>query len=243
VNGETGEFVEAPCQEAYLYDSATGELSCPSCNPSGTASLGRSALRRIKAPGAGPSPLPQPRYLLDSGRLYFDSRESLSLADSNEGVEDVYQYEPEGVGTCERQSGCVSLISAGTGTVDSNLLAVDETGKSAFFTTRDQLVIKDKDELIDLYVAREDGGIPAETETLPGECQGEACQPPVSAPNDPTPGSASFQGAGNVVEGTKPRPRCPKGKARRKGRCVAKKHKQQQRKHHKRAKHERGSTR
>jgi hypothetical protein len=244
VNGETGEFVEAPCQEAYLYDSATGELSCPSCNPSGTASLGRSALRRIKAPGAGPSPLPQPRYLLDSGRLYFDSRESLSLADSNEGVEDVYQYEPEGVGTCERQSGCVSLISAGTGTVDSNLLAVDETGKSAFFTTRDQLVIKDKDELIDLYVAREDGGIPAETETLPGECQGEACQPPVSAPNDPTPGSASFQGAGNVVEGAKPRPRCPKGKARRKGRCVAKKHKQQQqRKHHKRAKHERGGTR
>jgi hypothetical protein len=243
VIGETGELVEAPCAEVYLYDSATGELSCPSCNPSGTASLGHSALRRIKGPGAGPDPLPQPRYLLDSGRLYFDSQESLSLADTNEGVEDVYQYEPEGIGSCERQGGCVSLISAGTGTVDSNLLAVDETAKSVFFTTRDQLVIKDKDELIDLYVAREDGGIPAETETLPGECQGEACQPPVSAPNDPTPGSASFQGAGNVVEGTKPRPRCPKGKARRKGRCVAKKHKQQQRKHHKRAKHERGSTR
>ncbi len=242
VIGETGELVDAPCQEVYLYDSATGELSCPSCNPNGTASLGHSTLRRIKGPGAGPSPLPQPRYLLDSGRLYFDSQESLSLADTNEGVEDVYQYEPEGIGSCERQGGCVSLISAGTGTSDSNLLAVDETGKSAFFTTRDQLVIKDKDELIDLYVAREDGGIPAETETLPGECQGEACQPPVSAPNDPTPGSASFQGAGNVVEQRSVPRRCAKGKVRRKGRCVAKKHAKKAHRKQKQANRDRGGA-
>ena len=54
--------------------------------------------------------------------------------------------------------------------------------------------------LIDLYDAREGGGIPAETETGRGECQGEACQLAVSPPNDPTPASSSFEGAGNVNE-------------------------------------------
>jgi len=223
VIGETGEFVDVPCPQVFLYDSATGELSCPSCNSTGTPPLGHSALRRIKSSTAAPSPLPQPRYLTDSGRLYFDSQDSLTLSDTNEGVEDVYQYEPQGVGNCEREDGCVSLISAGTGTVDSNLLAVDQTGKSAFFTSRDRLVAKDKDELIDLYVAREEGGIAAETETLRPECQGEACQPAAFAPNDPTPGSSSFKGPGNAKEG-KAKPRCPKGRrqVRRKGkaRCV-----------------------
>jgi hypothetical protein len=77
---------------------------------------------------------------------------------------------------------------------------MDETGKSVFFTTRDQLVLKDRDDQIDLYVAREDGGIPAESEVSRGECQGEACVAALSPPNDPTPGSSSFEGAGNVDE-------------------------------------------
>jgi hypothetical protein len=215
-----GGFKEAPCPEVFLYDSTTEELTCPSCNPSGAAPLGLSTVRLIKAGG----PLPQPRYLTDSGRLYFDSQDSLSLADTNEGVEDVYQYEPEGVGTCKRKGGCVSLISAGTEGVDSNLLAIDQTGKNVFFTSRDRLLQKDKDELIDLYLAREDGGIAAETETTRGECQGEACQPAAFEPDDPTPASASFKGTGNVKQGGSKR-RCPKGRrqVRRKGklRCIS----------------------
>src|SRR4029077_560128 len=94
----------------------------------------------------------------------FDSRDSLTPFDTNEGFEDVYEYEPNGVGTCERAGGCVSLISAGSEPIDSNFLAMDEDGANVFFTTRDQLVLKDKDDLIDLYVAREEGGIPSETE-------------------------------------------------------------------------------
>jgi WD40-like Beta Propeller Repeat len=188
----------APCEEAFLYDSQSGKLLCPSCNSSGAHPLGGSTLRRIQN---SDSSLPQPRYLLDSGRLYFDTQDSLTPFDTNEGVEDVYQYEPEGIGSCERESGCVNLISAGHEPIDSNLLAVDETGKNVFFTTRDQLVLKDRDDLIDVYDAREGGGIASETETSRGECQGEACQPAISPPNDPTPGSSSFEGAGNVVEG------------------------------------------
>jgi hypothetical protein len=202
-----GGFTPAPCSEVFLYDSASGELSCPSCNPTEAAPLGSSVLRLIQ----NGDTLPQPRYLTDEGRLYFDSRDSLSLADTNDGVEDVYQYEPDGIGTCKREAGCVSLISAGTGTVDSNFLAIDETGKNVFFTSRDQLVLKDKDELIDLYDAREEGGIAAETETQRPECQGEACQPsPVAPPEQ----RRVFKGPGNVGSHSSAKPRCPKGKRR-----------------------------
>jgi hypothetical protein len=226
---EPAHYVPGPCPEVFLYDSVDDELRCPSCNRGGAQALGPSTLRRV----FGPATLPQARYLLDSGRLYFDSRDSLLPADSNEGVEDVYQYEPEGVGSCERDEGCVSLISAGTGSVDSNLVTVDETGANVFFTTRDRLVLKDREELIDLYDAREGGGIPGETETGREECQGEACQGPPVVPPDPAP---AFEGSGNVTEPPPViRKPCAKGKVKRRGKCVARKHR-----HHKRGVHRNG---
>jgi hypothetical protein len=194
--------VMAPCFEAFLYDSASETLVCASCNPTGEQPLGSSNLRVIRT---APESLPQPRYLTDSGRLYFDSRDSLSQFDTNDGVEDVYQYEPEDIGSCRRQDGCISLISAGHEAVDSNFLAMDSTGKNAFFTTRDQLTQRDRDDLLDVYDAREGGGIAAETETARSECQGEACQGPVAVPNDPTPASSSFEGPGNVKETKAPK--------------------------------------
>jgi len=231
-----GGFVQAPCPEVFLYDSVTEKLACPSCNPSGAPTFGWSLLRLIKSIGTNEW-APQARYLTDSGRLYFDSQDSLSPLDTNEGVEDVYQYEPQGVGSCKREGGCVSLISAGTESVDSNFLAADPSGKNVFFTTRDRLTLRDKDELLDLYDAREGGGIPAETETGRGECQGEACQPPVVVPNDPTPASSGFEGAGNVTEQpTVTRKPCAKGKVKRRGKCVPRhrKHRRATR-HHRRA--------
>lgn len=217
-------LVAGPCPEIFLYDSATATLSCVSCNRSGERPLGRTLLPR--ATGS------TPRYLTDSGRLYFDSQDSLLPADTNAGavpgraVEDVYQFEPQGLGTCERQSGCLSLISAGTGTFDSNFFAADASGKNVFLTTRDQLVLKDKDELIDLYDAREGGGIASETEAELVPCQGEACQPPAVPPNDSTPGSSSFEGAGNVDE-----KKVAKKNKHKKKQKHAKKHKSHKRSH------------
>ncbi len=215
-NRSKGVYVTGPCVEAFLYDSASGELLCASCNPAGTHPLGPT---RLPVHGFAERYLPQSRYLLDSGRLYFDSQDALTPIDTNRavegltsfeepsgagnaGAEDVYQYEPEGVGNppCKREAGCVNLISAGHESTDSNFLATDETGKNVFFTSRDQLVLKDRDDLLDVYDAREDGGIASETETSRGECQGEACVAAISPPNDPTPGSSSFEGAGNVDE-------------------------------------------
>jgi hypothetical protein len=223
-----------PCPEAYLYDSDTGELICASCNPSGEAPLGLAFLPLMDNPAGS---LPQPRYLTDSGRLYFDSGDSLSAFDTNNGVEDVYQYEPEGVGTCNREGGCVSLISAGHEAVDSNLLGIDATGKNVFFTSRDQLVLKDKDDLVDLYVAREGGGIASETEAGRGECQGEACQPLFTPPNDSTPGSLTLEGAGNVEEKNAVKKHHKKRHAKKK-----QKSRQGKRAHKRAAKHNRGGA-
>ena len=192
----TSEFFEAPCNEAYIYDSGTGKLRCASCDLSGAAPIGPTAFALIKGAGGA---LPQPRYLTDSGRLFFDSQDSLVPADTNHGVEDVYEFEPEGVGTCTRDSGCVSLISAGTGKADSNFLTMDTSGKNVFFTTRDQLVPADRDEAIDLYDAREGGGIARESEPESNGCHGEACQPSVGAPGEPSPASSIFSSAGNLT--------------------------------------------
>ena len=205
-NPDRTAFVLAPCKEAYLYDSKSGRLTCPSCNPTGEAPLGNSTLRRLNGAQAN-GWLPQPRYLTNRGRLLFDSSDRLSPRDTNGRVEDVYEAEPAGVGSCNSASGCVALISPGTGSVDSNLLAVDENGGNVFFTSREELVQTDTDELIDVYDARVGGGFSAESETQRAECQGESCQPVPQAPNDPTPASSSFQGAGNVKEASKPKPK------------------------------------
>jgi hypothetical protein len=230
VNGPPEIYAPGPCPEAFLFDSATGNLVCASCNPTGQQPLSFSTLRLIYR---AEEQMPQPRYLTNEGRLLFDSRDSIVPADTNNGVEDVYQYEPNGVGTCEREAGCISLISAGTGVGDSNFLAMDPSGKNVFFTTRDQLTLKDKDQLVDLYDAREEGGIPAESETARGECQGEACQPAVSPPNDPTPGSSTFQGAGNVKETKVAKKHAKKHK---------KKHSKKKHTHKRAAKHNRGGA-
>jgi hypothetical protein len=208
------------CEEVYLYDSKTNDVICPSCNPAGEAPLGISNLRLIEK---APAVQAQPRYLTDSGRLVFDSQDRLSPLDTNSGVEDVYQFEPQGTGSCSRASGCVSLISSGSGSVDSNFLAMDESGANIFFTSRERLVQKDMDELIDIYDAREFGGFPTESESQRTECQGESCQPVPQPPDDATPASSTFHGAGNVKEGASHR----------------KKRKHKKRRHHRRKHHSR----
>ncbi len=45
---------------------------------------------------------------------------------------------------------------------------MDESGANVFFTTRDRLVPKDRDDLVDLYDARENGGFANETEGSSG---------------------------------------------------------------------------
>jgi hypothetical protein len=211
----------APCFEVFEYAAESETLACASCNPSGQRPLGPSNLSLLR-PSA---PFPQPGNLSrdSEGRLFFESQDALSPRDTNGHIQDVYEWEPNGVGGCKRAGGCVSLISSGHSTNDSMFLDSTPSGDDAFFITREQLVTADHNEQLDLYDARVGGGLSADTETLRPECQGEACQPAAVVPSDPTPSSSAFQGAGNVNE--KPKRKHHKRKHKR----HAKKH------HHKRA--------
>jgi hypothetical protein len=218
-------FAGQPCFEAFEYDAAGAKLTCASCNPTGLRPLGGSKLSLIRGyPNLPPFPQPGNLSVAGQGRLFFESNDVLSTYDNNGLVQDVYEWEPNGVGSCKRTGGCIFLISAGHGENVSLFLDSSDSGNDAFIVTRDQLTLADKDEQLDLYDARVNGGIASETETVRSECQGEACQPAAIVPNDPTPSSSAFNGAGNVKEK-------PKGKHHKK-----KKHKRHAKKHsHKRA--------
>jgi hypothetical protein len=236
--------------EVYLYDASAdegeGKLICPSCNPTGARPIGANfAFKPLQEYWAAAQiPLPESdlygaRVLSDDGsRLYFTSSDVLSPRDTN-GRQDVYQWEREGAGGCDQgdpgfapsSGGCLSLISSGQSPLESEFLDASPSGDDVFFSTLSSLVSQDYG-LIDIYDARVGGGFP-EPPNPPAPCEGEACQSPPEAPNDPTPASSAFQGAGNVVEG-KPTS-CRKPKVRRRGRCVAKKHRKHAHKH-KRAK-------
>ncbi len=119
--------------------------------------------------------------------------------------------------------GCLSLISTGQSPSDSELADISPDGHDVFIRTSSSLLPQDHGQ-VDVYDARINGGMPQ-----PAACEGEACQGTPSPPNDPTPASSAFQGAGNVREGTATA-WCRKSTARRKGRVVGKK--QHKARHH-----------
>jgi hypothetical protein len=153
------------------------------------------------------SPYYQSRYLSDSGRLFFNSSDALVPQDTN-GTEDVYQYEPPGAGDCTRESvafgqasnGCVSLVSSGTSPEESAFLDASEDGADVFFLTAAKLSLQDQDSSLDVYDAHQCSAsspcFPPPPPSPPA-CEGDACQSPVVAPSDPTPGSLTFHGPGN----------------------------------------------
>jgi hypothetical protein len=222
-----------PDEEVYLYHASAqneeGTLLCSSCDPTGARpdgvkvseealslhSGGWPATQWIAANipswtgrsdlGGGFDGKHQPRYLSDSGRLFFNSSDALVPRDSN-GTGDVYQYEPPGVGDCSEESpsfaksngGCISLITSGTSKDESAFLDASESGNDVFFLTKSQLTHRDIDTSFDVYDASVGGG---EEEPIPPPlCEGDGCQQPAVPPNDPTPGSLTFHGAGNVNE-------------------------------------------
>ena len=119
----------------------------------------------------GDAPRYQSRYLSDSGRLFFNSTDALipqqlsgeQLTRTREeevegqktqvGVENVYEYEPKGVGGCQKES-CVGLISSGASGHESAFLDASESGDDVYFITAERLVATDLDTNYDVYDAR-----------------------------------------------------------------------------------------
>ncbi len=215
--------------EIYRYDPAAtkgARLLCVSCDPSGAPPSHDALLEDIR-----PINLPlQPKTMVanvtdDGRRVFFQSFDALLPEDANE-EEDVYEWQAQGAGGCNRAHGCLALISSGQGDVSSFLYAMSADGRDVFFQTKEKLVGADVVGSPSIYDARVGGGIP-ELETKE-PCQGDACQGQGSEP--PSLPSPATIGAG---EGGKPslRIRCAKGKRRIKGRCVAVKHRHRKHRH------------
>jgi hypothetical protein len=222
-------------EEVFLYDALSATLRCVSCNPSGARpagvldherageGLGLVVDRRLiwgreghehwlagSIPGwtaqSLVSALYQSRYLSDDGRLYFNSPDSLVPAAKND-KEDVYEYEPSGVGDCQSPTGgCVALLSGGNSDRESAFLEATPDGSNVFFLTEARLVPEqDTDTAFDIYDAREcsEGSPclipPPEREAPCGETEtcrpAEPSQPIVGGPG----GTASFSGPGNTI--------------------------------------------
>ncbi|HTA14547.1 MAG TPA: hypothetical protein VK781_06785 [Solirubrobacteraceae bacterium] len=220
-----------PDEEVYLYDAASSQVTCASCNPSGARPRGMEIgdrSRFISDREWGPTTwlaanIPgwsgftllqsayQPRYLSDSGRLFFNSSDALAPQDVN-ATEDVYEYEPAGIGDCATSSisfhtqpdGCVNMITSGTSPAESAFLDASESGGDVFFLTAAKLSSEDLDAGTDVYDAREcTPAAPCSTGLVaPPPCStGDSCK---AAPTpQPTafgaPASATFAGAGNVL--------------------------------------------
>ncbi len=218
-------------EEVYLYDSDTASLTCVSCNPTGERpsgvldtehaeeGLGLLVDRRLVWVGhrlAGNIPgwtaqniesaLYQSRYLSDQGRLFFDSPDDLVPQAANH-EEDVYEYEPSGVGSCESATGgCVSLLSSGSSPRESAFLEATPSGDDVFFITDAQLLPQDTDTAFDIYDARvctEISPCLTPPAPAPSECQtNPSCRPAQASQQAPleASGSATMSGPGTVTQ-------------------------------------------
>ncbi len=229
--------------EVYLYDAmeneGAGRLVCASCNPTGARPAGSNledGLGEYWAAAQLPiweNSLYAARSLSDDGtRLFFESTDSLVPRDTN-GIGDVYEWEATGIGGCDEEdstfapssSGCIDLISSGQSGRASEFTDASPSGDDVFFATLESLLPQDYG-LVDIYDAKVSGGFPPPP-PLPVECESETCQHPAPAPTKPGFSSSGYEGPGDQEEVSAKKPRCSKGKVRRKGRCVKKPQKQE----------------
>ncbi|HEX3511750.1 MAG TPA: hypothetical protein VHT27_11700 [Solirubrobacteraceae bacterium] len=220
-------------EEVFLWNSGTGRIACPSCNantsvqPTGVFDKQNSGEGNglfVDRPlnwqnrwldGSIPGwtgvevghALYQSRYLNDEGRMFFNSASELVPADKNH-KEDVYEYEPSGVGTCASATGCVSLMSGGRpGTkaepeTESSFLDASKSGNDVFFLSSSKLTPTDTDTAFDVYDAHacsSSSPCLAPPPEKAATCTGEGCRPAVTTqPGGPTALPTASPSGGNT---------------------------------------------
>jgi hypothetical protein len=238
---QTGE----PDSELFLYDAGAERLVCVSCNPTGERPGGPSTIPGAIANGdleADPAATDsyKPRDLSAEGnRLFFDSRDAIVPGDGS-AAQDVYEWEAPGLGGCAfgapgfetAAGGCLALISSGESPEASSFVDASTDGRDAFFLSGDSLLGRDPGS-VDLYDAREGGGVPEPQPPIP--CEGDACQAVPSPPEDPAPGTIVAGSPNPPPHFTKPK--CKTGFVRKHGKCSKKPGHKKKSHHRKRSTH------
>ena len=183
--------------EAYVYDAASNQLSCASCDTSGERpALPAPHSPRIHDYGAA---LPQGHDQAqtmnwmsgDGDRVFFESGQSLVPQATNSSLY-VYEWERDGAGECDLATGCVYLLSGGHSEGASYLLGASADGDDVFIATRGQLVPEDENENYDLYDVRVGAKGPLGASACTGTgCQGVPAAPPIFATPSTEPSKAS----------------------------------------------------
>lgn len=217
--------------EIFAYDADTERISCASCDPGGAPpeDIPAQLTNGTFLPVSDNNTFMRRWISADGNQVFFDTVRPLSPRDTN-GVQDVYEWEREGTGSCSPQTparldgGCISLLSSGSGTDWSWLIDTGAGGQDAFMVTRAQLVPEDQNEKMDLYDVRVRGGFrKAELACTGTGCQGVPPAQPIFA----TPSSVTFEGVGNFEPArpisAKPKPKsakCKRGYVKKHGKCV-----------------------
>jgi hypothetical protein len=171
----------------------------------------------------------QSRYLSNDGRLFFNS--PAALVPSANLEQNVYEFEPEGVGDCTSSmssasttfvreisgsavDGCVGLISSGASGEESAFLDAAATGpggdegEDVFFLTAARLSGADIDGVLDVYDAHVCSSFlpcPSPSATVPGPCTsaGSCRSAPAQSSVLGAPASTMVPGSGNLPEPAK----------------------------------------
>jgi hypothetical protein len=209
---------EKGASQVYRYDSAEAVVECVSCASPFNPEPG---LVSVYATGGHTTASAGGEY------VFFDATAALVPSDVDGEVapgsggehtsdtysvsSDVYEWRRDGLDGCTHVQGCLALITSGRGGFLNILLGASSAGRDVFFATNESLLPRDDDTASDIYDARIDGGFPEPAHKV--ECEGDACSTPFAAPNDLTPSSATFQGAGDVLAppqaGDKPKAKKP----------------------------------
>jgi len=229
-----------PDEEVYLYH-AGGGVRCVSCDPTGARPVGAEYAHiepGIVAEASGwastqwiAANIPgwttyesqqawyASRVLSDSGRMFFNALGALVPRDINSN-QDVYEYEPTGVGNClsAPPSGavlvpggeaCVALISSGRASGESAFLDASESGGDVFFLTGERLTAADTDSSLDVYDAH---SCTSASPCLPEVALAPPCVTADACRRAPTPqpsvfgapASGEFHGPGNIAPAPAP---------------------------------------
>jgi hypothetical protein len=230
-------------EEVYLYDAATGQLTCASCSPNGAPPVGVHDVGAVNdgksqegigllvdrsqiwaeageenstadhhlagsVPGWTPisvsGALYQSRYLSNDGRLFFNSPDQLAPGASGQ-KEMVYEYEPNGAGSCASDGGCVALISGGDSEHEQAFLDASASGNDVFFLSTEPLAPNPEDSLsvYDAHVCESTSPCPTSAKEASVACDESvhACKNPPEpfTGGSGSPASETTSGVGNIT--------------------------------------------